>query len=55
VEKSENDISKYAVVKPYEDLAHVKDVQVIVSFPGKGEEAPVLPEGEEDPAKEDGE
>ena len=24
-------------------------------FPGKGEEAPVLPEGEEDPAKEDGE
>ena len=55
VEKSENDISKYAVVKPYEDLAHVKDVQVIVSFPGKGEEAPVLPGGEEDPAKEDGE
>ncbi len=55
VEKSENDISKYAVVKPYEDLAHVKDVQVIVSFPGKGEEASVLPEGEEDPAKEDGE
>lgn len=55
VEKSENDISKYAVVKPYEDLAHVKDVQVIISFPGKGEEAPILPGGDEDPAMEDGE
>ncbi len=55
VEKSENDISKYAVIKPYEDLAHVKDVQVIISFPGKGEEAPTLPVGGEDHAKEDGE
>ncbi len=52
VEKSENDISKYAVIKPYEDLAHVQDVQVIVSFPGKGEETPALPE-EGDPAEED--
>lgn len=55
VEKSEYDISKYAVVKPYEDLAHVQDVQVIVSFPGKGKEAPVLPTDEEDPTKEDAE
>lgn len=55
VEKSENDISKYAVVKPYEDLAHVTDVQVIVSFPGKGEEPPALPDSGDDPAKEDGE
>ena len=37
VEKSENDISKYAVVQPSEDISEVKDVFVIVSFPGKGE------------------
>lgn len=55
VEKSENDISKYAVIKPYEDLAHVTDVQVIISFPGKGEEAPTLPNEDDDPAKEDAE
>ncbi len=56
VEKSEHDISKYAVVKPYEDLQNVKDVQVIVSFPGKGEEAPSLPVEEAPPSgEEDGE
>lgn len=55
VEKSENDISKYAVVKPYEDLAQVKDVQVIVSFPGKGEDAPTLPADGDDPTEEDAE
>ena len=56
VEKSENDISKYAVVKPYEDLQNVKDVQVIVNFPGKGEEAPTLPtEIEGEPGAEDAE
>lgn len=38
VEKSENDVSKYAVVQPSEDLTSVQDVFVIVSFPGKGEE-----------------
>ena len=54
VEKSENDISRYAVVRPYEDLQNVKDVQVIISFPGKGDETPDLPlEGE--PGVEDGE
>lgn len=37
VEKAENDISKYAVVQPSEDLVSVKDVFVITSFPGKGE------------------
>ncbi len=37
VEKAENDISKYAVVQPSEDLRTVKDVFVITSFPGKGE------------------
>lgn len=55
VEKSENDISKYAVLKPYEDLANVKDVQVIVSFPGKGEDAPTVPVEETEPGAEDGE
>lgn len=53
VEKSENDISKYAVVQPCEDISAVKDVFVIVSFPGKGEEIPDVdvtsnPEGGED-------
>lgn len=54
VEKAENDVSKYAVIQPSEDLAAVQDVFVIVSFPGKGEE-PQEPEqpsassgGEED-------
>ncbi len=42
VEKSENDVSKYAVVQPSEDLAAVQDVFVIVSFPGKGEETPEI-------------
>ncbi len=53
VEKSENDISKYAVVQPCEDISAVKDVFVIVSFPGKGEEIPDVdvtsnPQGGED-------
>lgn len=37
VEKSENDISQYAVIRPFEDLTTVKEVFVIVDFPGKGE------------------
>lgn len=39
VEKSENDISKYAVVKPYGDVKTVRDVFAIVEFPGKEEPA----------------
>ncbi len=38
VEKSETNVSKYAVVRPFEDLASVKEVQVIISFPGQGED-----------------
>lgn len=54
VEKSENDISKYAVIQPFEDLAEVKEVFVIISFPGQGEENSTVPvesqpSGEEDP------
>ena len=37
VEKSENDISQYAVIRPFEDLTTVKEVFVITDFPGKGE------------------
>lgn len=37
VEKSENDISQYAVIRPFEDLTTVKEVFVIVDVPGKGE------------------
>ncbi|RKJ40264.1 rod shape-determining protein MreC [Acutalibacter sp. 1XD8-33] len=38
VEKSETDVSKYAVIRPFEELSTVKEVQVIVDFPGKGED-----------------
>lgn len=53
VEKSETDVSRYAVVRPFEDLSAVKEVQVITGFPGKGEDetAPdpaADPSGEED-------
>ena len=43
VQKSENDISNYAVIKPYEDLTSVQDVFVVIDFPGAGdgEEIPV--------------
>lgn len=37
IEYSEYDISKYAVVVPYEDVKNVKDIFVMVGFPGKGE------------------
>lgn len=37
VEKAENDISQYAVIRPFEDLTTVKEVFVITDFPGKGE------------------
>lgn len=50
VEKSETDVSKYAVVRPFEDLASVKEVQVIISFPGQGEDDTVT-----EPAPEDSE
>lgn len=40
VEQSENDISKYAIVQPYADIKNVKDVFVMVGFPGKNEEMP---------------
>ena len=48
VEKSETDVSKYAVVRPFEELASVKEVQVIVSFPGQGEDDTVTDPGPED-------
>lgn len=54
VEKSETDVSKYAVVRPFEELASVKEVQVIVSFPGQGEDDTVTDPGPED-SEEDGE
>ena len=47
VQKSETDISYYAVVKPYEDLTTVQDVFVIIDFPGAGEEIP-MEQGEDD-------
>ncbi len=53
VEKSENDVSKYAVVEPSEELTEVQDVFVIVSFPGKGEEPPEVDLSSEPPGEED--
>ena len=38
IEKSETDVSRYAVLKPFEDLSEVREVQVITSFPGQGED-----------------
>lgn len=40
VEQSENDISKYAIIQPYADIKNVKDVFVMIGFPGKNEEMP---------------
>lgn len=54
VEKSETDVSKYAVVLPFEDLAAVKEVQVIISFPGQGEDETAAEPGPGD-SEEDGE
>ena len=52
VQKSESDISQYAVVRPYEDLTSVQEVFVIIDFPGAGEGKDYLaqadPEGTED-------
>lgn len=52
IEKSETDVSRYAVLKPFEDLTGVKEVQVIIDFPGKGEDEtisePASGQGEED-------
>lgn len=54
IEKSETDVSKYAVVKPFEDLATVKEVQVIISFPGQGEDNSETQPGPDD-SEEDAE
>ena len=54
VEKSETDVSKYAVVQPFGDLASVKEVQVIISFPGQGEDETAADPGPGD-SEEDGE
>ncbi len=53
IEKSETDVSRYAVIRPFEDLTSVKEVQVVTGFPGKGEDeaVPIQPDehtGEED-------
>lgn len=40
VEKAETGISKYAVIQPCEELREVKDVFVIVSYPGKEDNIP---------------
>ena len=47
MQKSETDISYYAVVKPYQDLTSVQEVFVIIDFPGAGEDIPVQ-QGDED-------
>lgn len=56
VEKSDKDVSRYAVVRPFQDLSSVTDVQVIVDFPGKGEEdAAIDPSEIESGGEEDAE
>ena len=39
---SGTDVSRYAVLKPFEDLSEVREVQVITSFPGQGEDENVV-------------
>lgn len=52
VEKSETDVSRYAVIEPFQDISSVTEVQVIIDFPGKGEGdanlEPGVNQGEED-------
>lgn len=56
VHQSESDISKYAIIRPYEDLKNVKDVYVITGFPGKDDDAPNTDYGTENgDNREDGE
>lgn len=53
VEKSENDISRYAEIRPFEDLTKVQEVYVVVDFPGKGEGAPQEEPEASAPSEED--
>ena len=53
VEKSENDISRYAEIQPFEDLTKVQEVYVVVDFPGKGEGAPQEEPEANAPSEED--
>ncbi len=53
VEKSENDISRYAEIQPFEDLTKVHEVYVLVDFPGKGEGAPQEEPEASAPSEED--
>lgn len=58
VERSDTDVSRYAVLQPSQDLKDVEDVFVIVSFPGKGDETPdveVVTEPEPEQEQEDAE
>ena len=54
VQKSENDISQYAVVRPYEDLTRVQEVYVVIDFPGAGE-GEDIPAGQDTQGEEDAE
>ena len=53
VEKSENDISRYAEIQPFEDPTKVQEVYVVVDFPGKGEGAPQEEPEASAPSEED--
>ena len=53
VEKSENDISRYAEIQPFQDLTKVQEVYVVVDFPGKGEGAPQEEPEASAPSEED--
>jgi len=55
VEKSETDVSRYAVIEPFQDLSSVTEVQVIIDFPGKGEGDDSLSSAETGSGEEDAE
>ncbi len=59
VDSAEQDVSKVAVVQPYADIKNVKDVLVVIGFPGQGEEVPQAnfegdPAPQEDPEEPEG-
>lgn len=56
VEKSDMDVSRYAVIRPFQELAAVTEVQVIIDFPGKGEDDAAINPGDiPDTGEEDAE
>ena len=55
IESAEQNVTKTAIIKPYADIKNVKDVLVIIGFPGKGEAVPEADYDGDPTPQEDGE